>query len=225
MAEAIASASRSVSRAARCRLLRRRSNPPTSSSGRCTRTARGSSSSTPRTAVPRGRPVVSYSDRFARGEPRRLRLRLSGVTTAGSMGKHSAGERSSAEKSTRDSNEHVRRLVGPSPAGRSRRARRALPDPLRPHLRLPAHERRQPARRRGPDDADVPEDARVDRPLQAGARRRSRPGSSASRTTSRWTTSARASAGSRRRRCRSRRARRSRRPSSRRCSRSAGSRC
>ena len=50
-------------------------------------------------------------------------------------------------------------------AGRARRARRAVPDPLRPDLQLPAHERRQPPRRRGPDDADVPEDARVDRPL------------------------------------------------------------
>ena len=65
----------------------------------------------------------------------------------------------------------VRALVDRGPAGRPRRARGALPDPLRPHLRLPARQRRQPPRRRGPDDADVPEDARVDRevPLAVGA--------------------------------------------------------
>src|SRR5207249_4258175 len=48
-------------------------------------------------------------------------------------------------------------------AGESRGARGALPPPLRPHLQLPAHERREPPRRGGPDDADLPEDARGDR--------------------------------------------------------------
>ena len=47
-------------------------------------------------------------------------------------------------------------------AGRPRRPRRAVPDPLRPDLQLPAHDRRQPARRRRPDDADVHAHARVD---------------------------------------------------------------
>ena len=51
----------------------------------------------------------------------------------------------------------------PRPAGRPRRARRAVPHPLRPDLQLPPRQRRQPARRRGPHDADVPEDARDDR--------------------------------------------------------------
>ena len=57
------------------------------------------------------------------------------------------------------------------PAWRPLSARRALPDPLRPDLQLPPHERRQPPRRGGPDDADVREDARVDRalPLAVGA--------------------------------------------------------
>src|SRR5215210_4245042 len=53
----------------------------------------------------------------------------------------------------------------PRKAWRPRRARGALPPPLRPYLQLPAHECRQPARRRGPDHTDVSEDARVDRPF------------------------------------------------------------
>ena len=49
------------------------------------------------------------------------------------------------------------------PAGRPERARGAVPDPFRPDLRLPAHDARQQARRGGPDDADLPAHARVDR--------------------------------------------------------------
>src|SRR5207247_1782736 len=60
---------------------------------------------------------------------------------------------------------------GRGQAGRSWGARRAVPDPLRPHLQLPARDGRQSPGRRGPHDADLSEDARVDRevPLGLGA--------------------------------------------------------
>ena len=110
-------------------------------------------------------------------------------------------------------------------AGRPRRARRAVPHPLRPHLQLPAHERRQPPRRGGPDDADVPQDARVDRqvPLPRGAllglalpdRAQPRDGSLPRRAP------LAAGGGG----ARADRLRRSSRPRTRRCTRSASSRC
>src|SRR6476620_10925158 len=74
-----------------------------------------------------------------------------------------------AEEGERDQARPCARRAGPE--GRPECARGAVPDPFRPDLQLPARQRRQPARRRGSDDADVPEDARGDRqvPLAVGA--------------------------------------------------------
>src|SRR5262249_9175624 len=74
------------------------------------------------------------------------------------------GERGAAGKSLR-ARGRQRLIVGRAPAGGRRAAPRGVPAPLQPHLRLPLRHRRQPARCGGPDDADVPADARVDRQL------------------------------------------------------------
>ena len=106
-------------------------------------------------------------------KPRRLRRR--GLEAPG-LRDPGAGARTRSDDVRGDSPEEGERDEArprarrPCPAGRPRRARRALPDPFRPHLRLPARQRRQPPRRRGPDDADVPEDARVDREVPLAVR-------------------------------------------------------
>ena len=102
---------------------------------------------------------------FAR-RPRRFQRRLGYGLDRASAG-HSLGDgcRNDDALSTATAGDRTCGARRAGAGGRSRRAGGAVPPPLRPHLQLPAHDRRQPARRRGPDDADVPADARVDRPV------------------------------------------------------------
>ena len=172
----IASGSSSASRAARSSsALVDRESRPTSSSGRSPPAATGRSRSTPTTAATRSRSRrVVYVKRFAREArvgfgARFLDVRVTPDTALGILRGWLRTPRD--EPADREPPQRRARARRARAAGRPRRARGALPAPLRPHLQLPAHERRQPARRRGPDDADVPEDARVDRqlPLAVGA--------------------------------------------------------
>ena len=75
-----------------------------------------------------------------------------------------------AARPAKDSTADVRRLVERGQQGDRGCARGALPAPFRSHLQLSAHERRQQARRRGSDDADVPQDAGVDQAVQVAVR-------------------------------------------------------
>ena len=173
--------------------------------------------------APRGRRAgrLLQADRPRR--PRRVRLRL--VSSGAVSGKRRRDELSHRGRACARVDRARAGARRARPAGRPRRARGAVPDPLRPDLQLPPRQRRQPPRRRGPHDADLPQDAGEDRQLQVAVgavlglavpdRPQPRDGPLPRR----------AAAGSRRRRSRSRRARRSRPPSWRRCRRSAASRC
>ena len=91
---------------------------------------------------------------------RRNRLRLHGVAWRPLRGRFEGGREWGLDRGGARARRARRR------SGDREGVRGALPPPLRPHLRLPAAERREQTRRRGPHEPDLREDDRVHRPLR-----------------------------------------------------------